>query len=330
MLSQRRNDKAEACSRHASQPRFWARAGGPALLLVAGMLASPGACIKPRNGTMSPGSTEADASSDVPVSGTGASGGVDRADRAPQFLEASVGTDQTSASLPVDASPGAANGQRCQDRAECASQYCVDGVCCESACQEVCRSCAIADHIGTCNSIVNGVDADTCSGTDSVCAGSDTCAVLDQRQDLFDATFNVGQVSVGQSPVQAQTIAPGRDGRLMAVRLKGHCPAGVTLTAQIQAVANGQPNGVVVSSQVLSADKLAGNIASPQLLVFDSPVVVKPAVPFALVLRTAGGFCSFTGTNTDGYPAGTHLSSPQGQIWQPFLGDITFQTFVAP
>ena len=76
------------------------------------------------------------------------------------------------------------NGQPCSAGTECASNFCVDGVCCNSACTGSCRSCALSTSLGTCASSPAGAadphgvctdqHASSC-GTDGTCDGSGGC-----------------------------------------------------------------------------------------------------------------------------------------------------------
>jgi hypothetical protein len=77
-----------------------------------------------------------------------------------------------------------ANGQTCAKGAECASTFCVDGVCCADTCQGACRTCALPSAMGRCTPVPVGA-ADprgTCAdqspatcGTDGVCDGAGSC-----------------------------------------------------------------------------------------------------------------------------------------------------------
>src|SRR5690349_6535137 len=44
----------------------------------------------------------------------------------------------------------AANGSRCASDGQCASQYCAEGVCCETACTGQCESCGEPAKEGQC------------------------------------------------------------------------------------------------------------------------------------------------------------------------------------
>ncbi|HET6282064.1 MAG TPA: PA14 domain-containing protein [Polyangia bacterium] len=82
---------------------------------------------------------------------------------------------------PVD--PRKANGVMCGAATECASGFCVDGVCCENTCMGTCRTCALPGSAGTCRPFDVGTDpADECldqtaasCGTDGTCDGAGGC-----------------------------------------------------------------------------------------------------------------------------------------------------------
>jgi hypothetical protein len=75
-------------------------------------------------------------------------------------------------------------GQPCTAASECASNFCVEGVCCADACDEVCKSCKLPSSLGRCTPVAAGA-ADpklTCRdqtaascGTDGKCDGAGGC-----------------------------------------------------------------------------------------------------------------------------------------------------------
>jgi len=79
--------------------------------------------------------------------------------------------------------PLLANGAACTAAGQCSSNFCVDGICCNSACAGACQACDSASSAGTCSPIADGQDPDnecaqqpasTC-GTNGACNGSGAC-----------------------------------------------------------------------------------------------------------------------------------------------------------
>jgi hypothetical protein len=102
----------------------------------------------------------------------GREAGVDRRDSAADV----AGPDATCSS---DAPAKRAVAQACGCDADCASGHCTDGVCCSTACNEGCKTCAAAGSEGTCTARVVGAqprDATTCKETAaSTCGFDGTC-----------------------------------------------------------------------------------------------------------------------------------------------------------
>ena len=76
------------------------------------------------------------------------------------------------------------NGQPCTDASQCDSNQCVDGVCCENACQGACRACNLPSSPGRCLSVARGArdPRSTCSdlgasacSTNGLCDGQGGC-----------------------------------------------------------------------------------------------------------------------------------------------------------
>src|SRR5882672_1796652 len=78
-----------------------------------------------------------------------------------------------------------AAGQACECAADCASNFCVDRVCCGTACTEACKTCSAPGSAGTCTLVVAGgtprnetacvaAAASTC-GFDGKCDGAGGC-----------------------------------------------------------------------------------------------------------------------------------------------------------
>jgi hypothetical protein len=64
------------------------------------------------------------------------------------------------------------NGSTCAQASDCASQHCVDGVCCNEACAERCKACDVGGSPGTCTQVASGPP----HGMRTPCTGNGTCA----------------------------------------------------------------------------------------------------------------------------------------------------------
>jgi hypothetical protein len=75
----------------------------------------------------------------------------------------------------------AADGSTCSSPSDCASGFCSEGVCCDSACTGTCRSCKLPGRIGTCSPFQAGSDPEKECGVgsgicQSTCDGLGKCA----------------------------------------------------------------------------------------------------------------------------------------------------------
>lgn len=72
-------------------------------------------------------------------------------------------------------------GQPCTLPGDCASSFCANGVCCDSACGTACHACNIAGKVGVCSPVAAGTQcaAAACSGDSTVskrtCNAAGTC-----------------------------------------------------------------------------------------------------------------------------------------------------------
>ena len=74
-----------------------------------------------------------------------------------------------------------ATGKPCSASGQCASSYCIDGFCCNTACNTTCYSCGLPATPGTCQPIPAGLPdhsaTTTCDGAMQYCTGSGTCGM---------------------------------------------------------------------------------------------------------------------------------------------------------
>jgi hypothetical protein len=74
---------------------------------------------------------------------------------------------------PADAGTLPQANQACTVAAQCASGFCVDGVCCDTACDGACQTCSQTGKVGTCARVKNATD-DTCTDG-STCDATGAC-----------------------------------------------------------------------------------------------------------------------------------------------------------
>jgi hypothetical protein len=77
---------------------------------------------------------------------------------------------------------GKNNGQACSGASQCASGFCVDGVCCAGACAGACQACNVPGKEGTCSPVADGTRETMCAqeavktcGLDGTCDGAGAC-----------------------------------------------------------------------------------------------------------------------------------------------------------
>jgi len=70
----------------------------------------------------------------------------------------------------------AANGAQCSNDAQCGSDHCVDGVCCDTACTGMCLACHLPGSVGTCSPIPVGQnDSTNAPPCLDICDGNGAC-----------------------------------------------------------------------------------------------------------------------------------------------------------
>jgi hypothetical protein len=98
--------------------------------------------------------------------------------------DCSTGADCVGGAACVNGSCGPKPpGAACGAASDCASGFCVEGICCATACTGTCRSCAIAGSEGQCISVPAGTDpSNQCAdegatgcGNDGACDGAGAC-----------------------------------------------------------------------------------------------------------------------------------------------------------
>ncbi len=91
------------------------------------------------------------------------------------------------------------NGATCTTGYDCASLFCVDGVCCDATCTGACQACDVATTVGTCSAVASGAPRGvrSCGAYTSCSAGAckSSCAA--------DAECTTGNVCVAATCIPA-------------------------------------------------------------------------------------------------------------------------------
>ncbi|MGB5258752.1 MAG: hypothetical protein WBN44_15970, partial [Woeseiaceae bacterium] len=162
--------------------------------------------------------------------------------------------------------------------------------------------------------------------------------VVDQAQPLINNTLGGLVLGGGATSEQklAQVVTAGLSGTLDEVRLPVVCDS--DLIVQIQGVsASGEPNGVVLTEEVIPAGSLPsfGGPATLRPIVFSDPAYFSAGQQFAIVLssESLGGCASFQAPPGNLYAEGNAFfdARPNPPGWVAFFGgtdDLPFETVV--
>lgn len=105
------------------------------------------------------------------------------------------------------------NGKACGAPTQCASSYCVDGVCCDSSCSGQCEACNLTGSEGTCTPVTGAPTGirPPCASDGSVCAGTcngvntDQCTYPDKGKNC-----RAGSCAAGVATLAAACSGDGR------------------------------------------------------------------------------------------------------------------------
>lgn len=115
------------------------------------------------------------------------------------------GVDASSATPDAAATLGI--GATCTQANQCARGFCVDGVCCETACTSMCTTCNQTGNAGYCSPVLAGQDpkgsctqdlASTC-GRDGTCDGSGGCRLWPSGTECASAACTAGTATTART-----------------------------------------------------------------------------------------------------------------------------------
>lgn len=84
------------------------------------------------------------------------------------------------------------DGSTCGTDTECNSEQCVDGICCDAACDGVCESCRVPGTIGVCSIVPAMTDPDSECGPTGYCDGTGACSGGDAGMQVDAGTRDAG------------------------------------------------------------------------------------------------------------------------------------------
>jgi len=120
----------------------------------------------------------------------------DAHDAAPEIVVRDSGSDPTGGDV------SKSNGSPCSQPSECASNQCVDGVCCNEACTDRCRACDLATSPGMCTQLTSGQP----HGTRSPCPGSAPCAGACTSASATNCSYPGDQTTCGTASCSGKTL----------------------------------------------------------------------------------------------------------------------------
>jgi hypothetical protein len=114
------------------------------------------------------------------------------------------------------------NGQTCGASTDCASAFCVDGVCCDTACKGQCEACDVAAKPGTCSAVLGAPHGSrtTCTSFGAACGGK--CNGITTTQCAFPSAVT----SCGQSCTTSSLTESTCDGLGACVAEAPHACSG--------------------------------------------------------------------------------------------------------
>ncbi len=180
---------------------------------------------------------------------------------APVDAPTDVGLDATgNDAVPVGDSTITGTAQSCKVGADCASGFCVSGVCCDSACDQPCLSCTSASSPGRCTPVALGLDpkGDCAKGGQCLqtCNGAGACVTA--------------FAGVQCQPSQCTGASTGQ-GPAYCAALGGPCKTEATVAFECAPYACSAPFGACLGACKTTDDCAPGDICDQSQCVAPPP-----------------------------------------------------------
>jgi N-acetylneuraminic acid mutarotase len=168
-----------------------------------------------------------------------------------------------------------ADGKACTSATACASGFCSDGVCCNSACTGTCVSCKLAGTVGTCSPIPIGTDPDndcgkgtppcqsTCDGVgacvfpmDSSCGKCGTCNYVGSCVEAMYCTLtdtNTRTSSLTSTATTTRSVITATATGTGTIRTSTVTSTGTVLTATRTASSTGTSGTATATNTLITA-----------------------------------------------------------------------------
>jgi len=154
---------------------------------------------------------------------------------------------------------------------------------------------------------------------------------VDQQQPIIDSSVAGMGLGGASERKLAQVVTAGLTGALTEVRLPISCSSG-DLRIEIQGVTDAEPDGTILSSEIIPGASLSSTGTGFRSLALSAPVSFAAGSAYAIVLTATGSCGLFQGPGGDPYLGGNAFydSRPNAPGWVRLTErlDLPFQTVV--
>ena len=99
-------------------------------------------------------------------------------------------------------------GATCTTAAQCTSNFCTDGVCCNVACTSQCQACNLTGNVGHCSTVTSGQPVTGAGTTRAACTGSGMCQGTCNGTSATMCVFPGSSTTCGSPSCMNATLTP--------------------------------------------------------------------------------------------------------------------------